>query len=324
MKIKLFPFHLVPPGSDVVIYGAGQIGEGFIRQLEALSYCNVVGIVDKNYASKQFQYDGLHLLPPDAIKSMKYDYVVVATVQYKCEIVETLQEEYSVDREKIITLDDRYYTEKYITPSIDWTGYYVDAERSAAMQFENYVHPIFEKYGIYNTQLITLDFACGRGRIADKLMGKFGKLFLCDISLDALHYCKNRFKNESHIELIQSKPEGIPLNNQSVGFIYSWDAMVHFNYKMLDIYISEFSRLLSEGDYCCIHHSDLANYKMNNPSTQVSENFNENPNWRANVSKQDVVRIAERNEFVVVEQTNIDWGGHEALDCITVLRKSKR
>lgn len=60
----------------------------------------------------------------------------------------------------------------------------------------------------------------------------------------------------SNVECRVSELESIPADNESMSFIYSWDAMVHFDYRSVDYILSEFTRILKNGGYAVIHHSN--------------------------------------------------------------------
>ena len=44
----LFPFEMVKPGTSIVIWGAGAVGQSFFSQLAYTKYCSVIGWIDKN------------------------------------------------------------------------------------------------------------------------------------------------------------------------------------------------------------------------------------------------------------------------------------
>ncbi|MBR3456818.1 MAG: hypothetical protein IKH16_01470, partial [Selenomonadaceae bacterium] len=46
----LFPYHLFPKGSRVVIYGAGNAGRVMYRQAKKDEYVEIVGVFDRNMA----------------------------------------------------------------------------------------------------------------------------------------------------------------------------------------------------------------------------------------------------------------------------------
>ncbi len=95
--------------------------------------------------------------------------------------------------------------------------------------------------------------------------------------------------------------------------------MVHFIYKWLDYYICEFYRLLQNGGFVFVHHSNLSSSEVHIEKDK-DEYWWANPGGRALVSKEDVAYIAEKHGFRVVEQQVIDWIIHD-LDCITLLSK---
>ncbi len=73
----LFPYELVPKGSNIIIYGAGKCGRSFLKQICDNHYCNVVAVVDKNYKNIQKVY-GIDVVSINDIYSIKHDFVVVA------------------------------------------------------------------------------------------------------------------------------------------------------------------------------------------------------------------------------------------------------
>ncbi|SDH92049.1 ADP-heptose:LPS heptosyltransferase [Pseudobutyrivibrio sp. 49] len=72
----LFPYEKIKPHSKVLIYGTGVMGQEYLRQILITGYCEVVGMIDKNY----FNYSNMRVpvYAPDSIKELQYDYVVIA------------------------------------------------------------------------------------------------------------------------------------------------------------------------------------------------------------------------------------------------------
>ena len=71
-----FPYANVKKDSRIILYGAGQIGREYMRQISQTQYCSVVLQVDKNYC------DECSVFAPSAIKKMKldeFDCIVLAT-----------------------------------------------------------------------------------------------------------------------------------------------------------------------------------------------------------------------------------------------------
>jgi predicted dehydrogenase len=72
----LFPFSKVAKGASIVLYGAGDVGQTFHRQVEKTGYCRIVAWADRRFA-------GMRGLPPPltdpaAIAGLVYDQAVIA------------------------------------------------------------------------------------------------------------------------------------------------------------------------------------------------------------------------------------------------------
>lgn len=71
----IFPFTSIGKDSRVVIYGAGNVGQAYMKQNNQYHFCEVVLWVDKNYC----KYDkSLKIVSPKNIANAEYDYVVIA------------------------------------------------------------------------------------------------------------------------------------------------------------------------------------------------------------------------------------------------------
>lgn len=73
----VFPYHLFPKGSNIVIYGAGNVGKDFYRQLSSsCQYIKNAGIVDKN--ADKTSVGTIPVRPVSDLKNIKFDYVLIA------------------------------------------------------------------------------------------------------------------------------------------------------------------------------------------------------------------------------------------------------
>ena len=225
------------------------------------------------------------------------------------------------------------------TPNMSggWDAYYEIAEKAAEMDVEKYFTPILSKYPI--SFLSCLDFPSGRGRIAgiiyEKYAEQINRFTCCDSNNDAIGYCRHRFANNGKFffatnSVDEYEVEPLEFENKSFTFIYSWDAMVHFSYKWIDFYIGEFYRMLHDGGYVFIHHSNLGSPNVS-IGREKGESWGDNPHGRTPISARDVARIAQKQGFTVTEQKCIDWGQQNSrnpsvafyknYDCITLLHK---
>ncbi|MGG7153602.1 class I SAM-dependent methyltransferase, partial [Clostridium neonatale] len=195
---------------------------------------------------------------------------------------------------------------------------YKKAEKEAFYQYEKFIEPSIKKFSLLNNNSVVLDFACGKGRIAEVIRNKCRSLICCDISKEAIDSCKERFKKFENVKYIVGKENEIDFEDSSIDFIYSWDAMVHFSYKNIDRYLCEFFRIVKPGGYVFIHYSNLLNEDF---ITQKSELGFENIYCRSNIGKEDVEFLAIKHGFRVQCQDIIQWGEVKNLDCITILTK---
>lgn len=323
-RYYLFPFDEVDKGAKIVIYGAGEVGRQFIGQIMHLNYCDCLFFIDGNF-EKLRQINGVEVLDPKSILKYEYDRIVIATALYCDEVYNTLLD-LGVPGSKIVKkIVAHEYDRRMPTPDPQdrtaWNTYYKNAESAAQDQFNNYFSPVLAQYKDICLDKI-LDFACGRGRMANIFSLTAKSITCCDANDVAINYCKNRFMNVSNCSFdyinngrTNNALNDLPIESNSFSFIYSWDAMVHFSYKWLDFYIKEFYRILSNDSYAFIHHSNYANVE-----DDESENWYDHPHGRSSVSRYDVAFIAQNHGFTVLEQRIINWGIPN-LDCISILKK---
>lgn len=93
----LFPFGKVNRGDNIVIYGMGNVGKGYIDQIHKTNYCNVAAVVDRYNEAAD-----LHTLTD--IKEIKFDRVVIAITDEKMkkQIAEEMIYICEIPMEKII------------------------------------------------------------------------------------------------------------------------------------------------------------------------------------------------------------------------------
>lgn len=71
----IFPFERIGQGSRVVLYGAGNVGRSYYRQIKDYAGIKLVGWVD---AARREAYEGCSISSPDTLPEWGYDYVVIA------------------------------------------------------------------------------------------------------------------------------------------------------------------------------------------------------------------------------------------------------
>lgn len=72
----LFPFEKVKHGKRVLIYGAGDVGFQYAKQLIMTSYANIAGFIDRD--KDRMKIYNLPIYSIEDIDGVEYDYIVVA------------------------------------------------------------------------------------------------------------------------------------------------------------------------------------------------------------------------------------------------------
>lgn len=84
IKPNYFPFDRIEKGKSIALYGAGDVGHEYYKQVKNLNYCKSVLWVDKNY--KNFSSE--MICSPEMLLHSNIDYVVIAIEdQAICDIV---------------------------------------------------------------------------------------------------------------------------------------------------------------------------------------------------------------------------------------------
>jgi ubiquinone/menaquinone biosynthesis C-methylase UbiE len=175
------------------------------------------------------------------------------------------------------------------------------------------IFPILSSYQIDMSE--TIDFACGRGRNARKLKkAGAGNLTLVDVNAENIDYCdQNLVPLGGYSTFLNNGYDLHPLPSQAYTFVYSFDAMVHFDLEIVLSYITEFARVLRPGGFAFIHHSNFTG----NPGGS----FQQNPHWRNFMSAAIFKHAAVHSGSDVLRQETFAWGGVADIDCITVMRR---
>lgn len=102
----LFPFEKIPIHSRIIIYGAGTLGQEYLRQMLLTQYCEVVAMVDKNYG--QYPLMIVPIIPPEQIHGLLFDYAVIAIrMEASFNEIKRVLERESVDEQRIVCVFER-------------------------------------------------------------------------------------------------------------------------------------------------------------------------------------------------------------------------
>lgn len=103
--VYLFPYQSIKKGSRVAIYGAGLVGQDYMRQIKETGYCNIAFVADANYANLiPERCFGFELAAPEIFQSRNdFEYIVLATVNKENQdgMIQVL-ENANISKEKMI------------------------------------------------------------------------------------------------------------------------------------------------------------------------------------------------------------------------------
>ncbi|MCA9509348.1 MAG: methyltransferase domain-containing protein [Myxococcota bacterium] len=198
----------------------------------------------------------------------------------------------------------------------DEVGYYGAAEPGIDGQWRDLIWPAIERADFRSV----LELAPGHGRNTAKLLEHAREIHLVDVNKSCIKACRKRFGDGTpscrlHYHVNDGRSlAGIA--DASITFVYSWDAMVHFDKRVVREYVREFARVLAPGGTGFVHHSNFG-------TVSSSERWLENPSWRSNMTRELFADYCEEAGLEVVEQRLLDWF-LEDLDCISTFRKPAR
>jgi len=193
-------------------------------------------------------------------------------------------------------------------------AYYDEAESSMDEQWEGLIWPLIQDCDF--TRVVEL--AAGHGRNSEKLKRLAERLYLVDINRENIDFLERRFAGATNIVFVHNDGmslEAIP--DGEATFVYSFDAMVHFDSDVVRAYLKEFRRVLRPRGRCFCHYS---NYSAN-----PTGSFRDHPGARNFMSRELFEHYAWKEGLTPVTSQLVPWNedGTE-IDAVTLLEKPKR
>lgn len=108
-KWDFFPFEKIKRGSSIIIYGAGAVGDSYLKQLCYTSYCHVIALADRlpgNWNGIKTKRERIKCIKPEEIPKIgkKYDYIVLASRNDKHSAdMRSALEKLGVDLSKVVS-----------------------------------------------------------------------------------------------------------------------------------------------------------------------------------------------------------------------------
>lgn len=196
-------------------------------------------------------------------------------------------------------------------------AYFEDAERYMQVQWDNTIWPIISQEDFTHT----LDLACGHGRNSAYLSRHAKTLHLVDVNESCIAACRARFgdsANDCRFFYHLTDGNGLAdIDTGSLTFVYSWDAMVHFDKLVVRDYVHDIARVLAPGGTSFLHHSNFGAIAPNS-------------NWAANHGSRSDMTAALMVDYAAEAGLSVkfqrlsgraDGWGMDDLDCLTLLQK---
>jgi Methyltransferase domain len=203
--------------------------------------------------------------------------------------------------------------------------YFTLAERDMDAHWSTLIKPYLPLDADYS---YVLEIAPGHGRNTEKLRNFSKTIIGVDINQDNIDFLRKRFA--LYPDLHFYKTDGVTLPEavgKHVTFVYSFDAMVHFDKEVVASYLKEISRVMRTGALGYLHHSQapecpktLQNGFCSKPNLLGDDP--ENPHQRNTNSKANIVRDAENSGLRVLNQYDISWDEKFGFtDAISIIMK---
>ena len=72
----LFPFEKIPMGSKVLLYGAGEVGHAYLKQILMTNYCECLGFIDRAY--DKCPKTIVPIYAPNFVSQLAFDYIILS------------------------------------------------------------------------------------------------------------------------------------------------------------------------------------------------------------------------------------------------------
>jgi len=168
-----------------------------------------------------------------------------------------------------------------------------------------------------------LEIAPGYGRWTQFLKDHCDSLVAVDLSPQCIAQCKSRFEGCKHVECFANDGKTFPMvEDGSISFVFSFDALVHAEADVLESYVHELSLKLRPGAVGFLHHSNLGGVRrsLTNEIRRRLLGVPFDSGWRASSMSAELMRLfCKRNGMSCVQQEIMPWvsSGPYPIDCLS-------
>jgi SAM-dependent methyltransferase len=214
---------------------------------------------------------------------------------------------------------DRTLDNRKIEIKRDWavSPYYELVEQEPYLEvFWSNSSTFKRQFDKLNTDVL-VELACGHGRHSAQALERsypITSIVLVDINETNIEFCQKRFAGRDNVSFYINNGSDIGCcADASVTAVFSYDAMVHFEYDDVAAYLIEIYRILQPGGRALLHHS--------NNSLEPGKLYSECVHWRNFMLTPLFNHMAARAGLAVVEQVTMDWADAKQIDALTLLQR---
>jgi SAM-dependent methyltransferase len=157
---------------------------------------------------------------------------------------------------------------------------------------------------------LLLEIAPGYGRWTQFLRDYCDRLIGIDLSAKCVRACRRRFWRDRRLRFQANDGKSLAaVRDGAIDFVFSFDSLVHVEQDVMDAYLAELARVLSDDGVAFLHHSNMASYSPEDVGPRI-------PHWRAgSVSAETVAETAARAGLHCFRQELVGWGAdHDFLN----------
>jgi autotransporter strand-loop-strand O-heptosyltransferase len=156
-----------------------------------------------------------------------------------------------------------------------------------------------------------LEIAPGHGRLTNYISPLANNLTIVDMNESCIEHCRQRFSDRNNISYFVNDGKTLPVDDNSLDLIISWDSFVHMHRDVIDEYLKQAFMKLKEGGYGFIHHSLL----------QGGEEYSfHNIGGRSNMTDKTFKHLCSKHNMEVISQETVNMND-KINDCITIFQK---
>jgi len=164
-----------------------------------------------------------------------------------------------------------------------------------------------------------LEIAPGFGRWTQFLKNYCEHLTVVDLTAACIEACKKKFLAESHIVYHVNDGKSLDMiPDRSVDFAFSFDSLVHVEADVIEAYLDQLARKLSDKGVGFIHHSNMGMFRDSKPAELPLENAH----WRAeSMTARLFEEFCDNANLQCLSQELINWGQHDEtrlIDCFSM------